>query len=234
MLDPLRKLFAELPGSRERGWTPTRFSWNSPKGGRCTVCEGRGSLLIEMHFLPDVWVECEACGGRRFGRETLEVRFRGKNIADVLGMRIDEAAELFANQRRIKRQLDALVDVGLGYLTLGQPANTLSGGEAQRVKLAAELTSRKGHCVYVLDEPTTGLHLSDVAKLVEVLDRLVVAGHTVITIEHHLDMLAAADWLVDLGPEGGAAGGLLIGEGPPAEVAKLDTPTGRALAAHLA
>lgn len=229
-LDPLRKLFAELPGSKERGWKATRFSWNSPKGGRCTVCEGRGSILIEMHFLPDVWVICEACGGKRFGRETLEVRFKGKNIAEVLGMRIDEALELFTNQRNIRRRLKALVDVGLGYLMLGQPANTLSGGEAQRVKLAAELTSRAGHCVYVLDEPTTGLHLSDVAKLVEVLDALVEAGHTVITIEHHVDMLKAADWLVDMGPEGGAAGGLVVGEGPPSEVAKLPTATGRALA----
>lgn len=229
LLDPLRKLFAQLPGSRERGWTPTRFSWNSKNGGRCTVCEGRGSILIEMHFLPDVWVTCEACGGRRFGRETLEVRFKDRNIADVLGMRIDEALPLFTNQRRIRRQLQALVDVGLGYLALGQPANTLSGGEAQRVKLAAELTSRKGHCVYVLDEPTTGLHLSDVARLVEVLDRLVEAGHTVITIEHHLDMLRAADWLVELGPEGGADGGRIVAAGPPDEVAGLPTPTGTAL-----
>jgi excinuclease ABC subunit A len=232
ILDPLRDLFAQLPGSRERGWTKTRFSWNSPKGGRCTVCEGRGSILIEMHFLPDVWVTCDTCGGRRFGRETLQVRFKGKNIADVLNMRIDEALELFANQRKIKRQLKALVDVGLGYLTLGQPATTLSGGEAQRIKLASELTSRRGHCVYILDEPTTGLHLADVAKLVSVLDALVKKGHTVLTIEHHVDLLERADWVVDLGPEGGEAGGRIVAEGPPAEVAKADTPTGRALASR--
>ncbi|MCB9677239.1 MAG: excinuclease ABC subunit UvrA [Alphaproteobacteria bacterium] len=231
VLDPLRKLFAEVPGSRERGWTATRFSWNSPQGGRCEVCEGRGSILIEMHFLPDVWVTCESCHGKRFGRETLEVRFKGKNIADVLSMRIDEALELFANQRNLERQLQALVDVGLGYLTLGQPATTLSGGEAQRVKLAAELTSRKGHCVYVLDEPTTGLHLSDVAKLVAVLEKLVDKGHTVITIEHHVDVLRRADWLLDLGPEGGAAGGRIVAEGTPAAVMKGDTATAQALRA---
>ncbi len=232
ILDPLRALFAQLPGSRERGWTKTRFSWNSKKGGRCPICEGRGSILIEMHFLPDVWVTCDNCGGRRFGRETLQVRFKGKNIADVLTMRIDEALELFSNQRRIRRQLKALVDVGLGYLTLGQPATTLSGGEAQRIKLASELTSRRGHCVYILDEPTTGLHLSDVAKLVNVLDALVDKGHTVITIEHHVDLLARADWLIDLGPEGGAAGGQIVAAGPPADVQKQDTPTGLALRAR--
>ncbi|MEZ4317459.1 MAG: excinuclease ABC subunit UvrA [Myxococcota bacterium] len=229
ILDPLRKLFAEIPGSRERGWTPTRFSWNSPGGGRCAVCEGRGSILIEMHFLPDVWVTCEACGGKRFGRETLEVRFKGKNIADVLGMRIDEALELFANQRTLKKQLQALADVGLGYLTLGQPATTLSGGEAQRVKLAAELTSRKGHCVYVLDEPTTGLHLSDVAKLVAVLEKLVDKGHTVLTIEHHVDLLRRVDWILDMGPEGGAEGGRIVGEGTPADLMAAGTATGLAL-----
>jgi len=229
ILDPLRKLFAQLPGSRERGWAPGRFSWNSAKGGRCAVCEGRGAILVEMHFLPDVWVGCEACAGRRFGRETLEVRFKGKNIADILAMRIEDALPLFSNQRRIHRQLQALVDVGLGYLSLGQPATTLSGGEAQRVKLSAELTSRRGHCVYVLDEPTTGLHLCDVAKLVGVLDRLVDQGHTVITIEHHIELLRRVDWILDLGPEGGSEGGRVVAKGPPRAIIKAGTATGRAL-----
>jgi len=232
--DALRKLYAETRGARERGWTPTRFSYNSPRGGRCTVCEGRGAILVEMHFLPDVWVVCDACVGKRFGEETLAVRWRGKNIADVLAMRADEALSHFENHRSIKRRLQPLVDVGLGYLTLGQPATTLSGGEAQRVKLAAELTSRRGHAVYVLDEPTTGLHLADVARLVDVLHRLVDQGHTVITIEHHLDMLAQADHVLDLGPDGGVGGGRLVAAGTPEEVALADTPTGRALARHLA
>jgi excinuclease ABC subunit A len=229
-MDALRTLYARTTGAMERGWKPGRFSYNSPSGGRCTVCEGRGSILVEMHFLPDVWVECEACGGRRYDRETLAVRWKGKSIADVLSMRCDEAQALFRNHRKLNRILSAMVDVGLGYLTLGQPATTLSGGEAQRVKLASELSSRRGHAVYVLDEPTTGLHLSDVRRLVQVLHRLVDQGHTVITIEHHLDMLRQADWVLELGPEGGEAGGRLISEGTPAEVARADTPTGAALA----
>jgi excinuclease ABC subunit A len=233
IMDPLRQLFASLPGSRERGWQAGRFSFNNP-GGRCEACEGRGAVLIEMHFLPDVWVKCDVCEGRRFDRETLEVRFKGKNIADLMAMRIDEAITLFENQRALYRPMQPLVDVGLGYLSLGQPATTLSGGEAQRVKLASELVSRKGHAVYVLDEPTTGLHVSDVARLVDVLDRLVAAGHTVVTVEHHLEMLAQADWVIDLGPEGGAAGGLLIGEGTPEQVCGQGTPTGVALARYLA
>lgn len=230
VLDALRTLYAGTPGAMERGWKPGRFSYNSPRGGRCTVCEGRGSILIEMHFLPDVWVVCDACGGRRFDRETLAVRWKGKSIADVLSMRCDEALELFRNHKRIARTLQALVDVGLGYLALGQPATTLSGGEAQRVKLASELSSRRGHAVYVLDEPTTGLHLTDVRRLVEVLHKLVEQGHTVVTIEHHLDMLRQADWLIELGPEGGEGGGRLLAEGSPGQVAGSDTPTGRALA----
>ena len=231
VFDALRTLFSRTRGAMERGWKPGRFSYNSPNGGRCTVCEGRGAILVEMHFLPDVWVMCEACGGRRFDRSTLAVRWKGKSIADVLAMRCDEALELFANHKRIRRLLQAMVDVGLGYLSLGQPATTLSGGEAQRVKLAAELTSRKGHAVYILDEPTTGLHLSDVARLVEVLHRLVDQGHTVITIEHHLDMLRQADWVLELGPDGGEAGGQLVAAGPPVHIATLPTATGRALAA---
>jgi excinuclease ABC subunit A len=228
VMDPLRALFAETPAAKERGWDAGRFSFNGAEG-RCAICEGRGAILVEMHFLPDVWVKCDACGGKRYDPATLEVRWAGRSIADVLAMRADEALELFRNHKSLARQLQALVDVGLGYLTLGQPGTTLSGGEAQRVKLAAELGSRRGHVVYVLDEPTTGLHLADVAKLVEVLHRLVDQGHTVITIEHHLEMLAQADWLVDLGPEGGHEGGLVVGAGTPEQVAQLDTPTGRAL-----
>jgi excinuclease ABC subunit A len=228
LLDPLRALFAELPTARERGWTAGRFSFNAADG-RCPVCEGRGATLVEMHFLPDVWVTCDACLGKRYEPSTLEVRYKGKSIADVLALRADEAAELFANVRTLSRPLKALVDVGLGYLTLGQPGNTLSGGEAQRVKLAAELSSRKGHAVYVLDEPTTGLHLQDVAALVAVLHRLVDDGHTVITIEHHVEVWRQADYVLDLGPEGGAGGGLLLAAGTPEEVARTDTATGRAL-----
>jgi excinuclease ABC subunit A len=232
LLDPIRKLFASTLGARERAWGPGRFSFNSPRGGRCTVCEGRGAVLIEMHFLPDVWVTCDDCRGRRYGRETLDVRYLDRSIADVLAMRCDEAVLLFQNHRRLARGLQSLVDVGLGYLSLGQPATTLSGGEAQRVKLAAELTSRKGHCVYILDEPTTGLHMVDVARLVGVLHRLVDAGHTVVTIEHHLDVLAQVDHLIELGPEGGDSGGMVVAKGRPELVAKRDTPTGRALRAR--
>jgi len=227
-MDALRRLFAEAPAAAQRGYKVGRFSFNS-QGGRCASCEGRGAVLVEMHFLPDVWVTCETCGGKRFNAETLEVRWRGRSIADVLAMRADEAVEFFANHRSLKRKLQAMVDVGLGYLTLGQPANTLSGGEAQRVKLAAELTSRKGHALYILDEPTTGLHLEDIASLVRVLHRLVDDGHTVITIEHHLGMLLQADRILDLGPAGGASGGRITGFGTPEQVARLDTPTGRAL-----
>ncbi len=229
VLDALRALFAKTRGAMERGWKPGRFSYNSPAGGRCTVCEGRGATLVEMHFLPDVWVQCDACGGSRFGRETLEVRWKGRSIADILAMRADEALELFTHQRRIRRILQALVDVGLGYLTLGQPATTLSGGEAQRVKLASELTSRRGHALYVLDEPTTGLHLADVERLVQVLHRLVEQGHTVLTIEHHLSMLGQADWMLDLGPEGGAGGGQLVARGTPEAVVASGSATGIAL-----
>jgi excinuclease ABC subunit A len=229
ILDHLRKLFAQTPGARERGWKPGRFSFNA-EAGRCEACEGRGAVLVEMHFLPDVWVTCSTCKGRRYKRDTLEVRFKGHSIADVLAMRCDEALEVFQRQRAIRSRLQALVDVGLGYMTLGQPSTTLSGGEAQRVKLASELVSRKGTKVYVLDEPTTGLHLADVAKLVQVLHRLVDKGHTVITIEHHLEMIRQADHVLELGPEGGSGGGQLVGEGTPASLMAGQTATGVALA----
>jgi len=233
VFDRLRKLFAQTLGAKERGWTPSRFSFNT-KGGRCDHCEGRGAILVEMHFLPDVWVGCPTCKGKRFNRETLSVRWRGHTIADVLSMRADEAVEVFKNHRTIRRKLQALVDVGLGYLQLGQPGTTLSGGEAQRVKLASELTSRRGHAVYILDEPTTGLHLADVAQLVQVLHTLVDKGHTVLTIEHHLDMLLQADHVLDLGPEGGVGGGRIVGQGTPEQIAELNTATGRALDTELA
>jgi excinuclease ABC subunit A len=228
VLDPLRNLYAEIPAARERGWTAGRFSFNA-HDGRCPVCEGRGATLVEMHFLPDVWVTCDACAGKRYEPSTLEIRWQGRSIADVLAMRCDEALPLFERQRAIARPLRALVDVGLGYLTLGQPGNTLSGGEAQRVKLAAELSSRKGHAVYILDEPTTGLHLQDVAALVQVLHRLVDDGHTVITVEHHAGLWWQADRVLDLGPEGGAGGGLVLACGTPGQVALTDTATGDVL-----
>ncbi|MCB9665699.1 MAG: excinuclease ABC subunit UvrA [Alphaproteobacteria bacterium] len=230
VMDKLRALYASTLGAQERGWTPGRFSFNTP-GGRCEACEGRGAILIEMHFLPDVWVTCDACKGRRFHRDTLEVRWQGASIADVLAMRADEALDLFKAQRGIARALKALVDVGLGYVELGQPSTTLSGGEAQRVKLAAELMARPGHRIYLLDEPTTGLHLADVSRLVKVLHTLVDKGHTVVTIEHHLDVILQADHVVELGPEGGAAGGRIVAEGTPEVVAASGTPTGEALSA---
>ncbi|MCO4745741.1 MAG: excinuclease ABC subunit UvrA [Proteobacteria bacterium] len=228
VMDELRKLYAKTPAAKARGFLPGRFSFNAA-AGRCEACEGRGAIVVEMHFLPDVWVTCETCKGKRFNRETSEIRYKGKSIADVLSMRTDEVLELFRNHRKLGRLLQALVDVGLGYLTLGQPGTTLSGGEAQRVKLAKELVSRAGHCVYVLDEPTTGLHLADVARLVDVLHRLVEQGHTVLTIEHHVDVWQQADHIVDLGPVGGEAGGRVVGEGTPEHVAGLDTPSGHCL-----
>lgn len=217
-----------------RGYKPGRFSFNV-KGGRCEACQGQGILKIEMHFLPDVYVPCEVCDGKRYNRETLEVRYKGKTIADVLEMTIEESFELFKNIPRIKRRLKTLIDVGLGYVSLGQPATTLSGGEAQRVKLATELSKvATGRTVYILDEPTTGLHFHDVARLLEVLERLTGAGNTVITIEHNLDVIKCADWLIDLGPEGGDNGGRLLVAGSPEEVAVCDkSHTGRFLAPML-
>ncbi|MBD3173810.1 MAG: excinuclease ABC subunit UvrA [Armatimonadia bacterium] len=222
VLTPIREAFAMLPDSKVRGYKPGRFSFNVP-GGRCEACKGDGVNKIEMLFLPDVYVTCEQCGGKRFNRETLSVRFKGKSIADVLEMTVDEGVELFENMPRIHRMLKVIQDVGLGYIQLGQSATTLSGGEAQRVKLAKELSKRStGTTLYVLDEPTTGLHFADVQKLLNVLDRLVEAGNSVVVIEHNLDVIQCADWIVDLGPEGGGAGGQLIASGTPEDV--MDTP----------
>jgi excinuclease ABC subunit A len=215
----IRELFAQLPEARVRGYKPGRFSFNV-SGGRCEACQGDGMIKIEMHFLPDIYVTCEVCKGRRYNREALEVRFRGKSIADVLAMTVDEAAALFENQPRIARKMHTLQDVGLGYIRLGQPATQLSGGEAQRVKLSTELSRRDtGRTVYILDEPTTGLHFADVEKLLGVLHRLVDAGNTVIVIEHNLDVIKTADRVIDLGPQGGDRGGEVIASGTPEEVA---------------
>jgi len=235
VFDHIRKLFAQTQEAKVRGYQPGRFSFNV-KGGRCEACAGDGTLKIEMHFLPDVYVPCEVCGGSRYNRETLEVLFRGKNIADVLDMPVAEALEFFDNQPPIKRHLQTLMDVGLGYVRLGQPAPQLSGGEAQRVKLSTELSRRPtGHTLYVLDEPTTGLHFEDVARLLSVLQRLVDAGNTVLVIEHNLDVIKTADWIVDLGPEGGHRGGTIVAEGPPEEVVKIKKSyTGQVLAPILA
>ncbi|MGJ9401923.1 excinuclease ABC subunit UvrA [Arthrobacter sp. KK5.5] len=231
VFDHVRKLFAETNEAKVRGYLPGRFSFNV-KGGRCEACSGDGTLKIEMNFLPDVYVPCEVCHGARYNRETLEVHYKGKTIADVLNMPIEEGAEFFAAFSPIARHLNTLVDVGLGYVRLGQPATTLSGGEAQRVKLASELQKRSnGRSVYVLDEPTTGLHFEDIRKLLKVLQSLVDKGNTVITIEHNLDVIKSADWLLDLGPEGGSGGGQLIATGTPEQVAKVpESHTGRFLA----
>ncbi len=235
VFDHMRRLFAETTEAKIRGYQPGRFSFNV-KGGRCDNCSGDGTIKIEMNFLPDVYVPCEVCHGARYNRETLDVHFKGKTIADVLDMPIEEAAEFFAAVPAIARHLTTLVDVGLGYVRLGQPAPTLSGGEAQRVKLAAELQKRStGRTVYVLDEPTTGLHFEDIAKLLGVLQGLVDKGNTVIVIEHNLDVIKSADWIVDLGPEGGSGGGRVIAEGSPEDVAaQTDSHTGRFLAPVLA
>jgi excinuclease ABC subunit A len=230
VFDHIRKLFSSTAEAKVRGYMPGRFSFNVP-GGRCEACSGDGTIKIEMHFLPDVYVPCEVCHGARYSRDTLDITFKGKNIADVLDMPISEAVDFFANQRAIARHMQTLVDVGLGYVRLGQPAPTLSGGEAQRVKLASELAKRStGHTIYLLDEPTTGLHFEDVRRLLTVLGRLVEQGNTVLVIEHNLDVIKTADWLIDLGPEGGSGGGLVVAEGPPEMVATAgDSHTGRFL-----
>jgi excinuclease ABC subunit A len=235
LFGPIRDLFATTPEAKSRGYKPGRFSFNV-SGGRCEVCEGQGVKLIEMHFLPDVYVTCETCNGSRYNRETLEVRYRGKSIADVLNMTIEEARAFFENHPRIKQIVQTLYDVGLGYVRLGQPSTQLSGGEAQRVKLATELARPDtGHTLYILDEPTTGLHFHDVRRLIDVLQRLVDKGNTAIVIEHNLDVVKCADWIIDLGPEGGDAGGRLVAQGPPAQVAQVaESHTGQFLKRYFA
>jgi excinuclease ABC subunit A len=231
LFTPIRDLFAQLAESKIRGYGPGRFSFNV-KGGRCESCQGDGLVKIEMHFLPDVYVPCEVCKGRRYNRETLDVRYKGRSIADVLDMTVAEALEFFESQPRIKSRLEVLNDVGLGYIHLGQSATTLSGGEAQRVKLATELAKRDtGRTFYILDEPTTGLHFEDVRLLLTVLHRLVDRGNTVVVIEHNPEVIKTADWVIDLGPEGGAAGGQVVASGPPETVARArGSHTGRFLA----
>jgi len=230
----IREFYAQLNESKIRGYKPGRFSFNV-KGGRCEDCGGAGIRTIEMNFLPDVYVKCETCQGRRYNRETLEVRYRGKSISDVLSMNVSTAVEFFDAHPRIKRKLITLEDVGLGYITLGQPATTLSGGEAQRVKIATELSKRDtGSTIYILDEPTTGLHFKDIEMLLAVLNRLVERGNTVIVIEHNLDVVKVADWIVDMGPEGGAGGGMIVVQGTPEKVADHpDSHTGRFLKREL-
>jgi excinuclease ABC subunit A len=227
LFDQIRELFSKTQEARVRGYKPGRFSFNV-KGGRCEVCRGDGQIKIEMHFLPDVYVPCEQCGGKRYNRETLDIRFKGRTIADVLEMPVEEALEFFAHIPKVKRRLQALNDVGLGYIRLGQPATTLSGGEAQRVKLAAELCKvATGRTLYILDEPTTGLHFADIQRLLDVLQRLVQGGNTVVVIEHNLDVIKVADRIVDLGPEGGEEGGRLVAIGTPEQVAAAeDSHTG--------
>jgi excinuclease ABC subunit A len=220
IFDEIRKLFAEMSEAKVRGYTQGRFSFNV-KGGRCEACQGSGVKTIEMHFLPDVFVVCEVCKGRRFNRETLEVKYKGLSIADVLDLPITSGLELFRNHPKIKDGLQTLCDVGLGYVRLGQASTTLSGGEAQRVKLAYELAKKApGHTLYVLDEPTTGLHFHDIAKLLDVLQRLVSLGHSMIVIEHNLDVIKQADWIIDLGPEGGVDGGRIVASGTPEDICK--------------
>jgi excinuclease ABC subunit A len=231
MFNHIRDLFAKLPAAKIRGYEAGRFSFNV-KGGRCEKCQGDGLIKIEMHFLPPVYVTCEACQGRRYNRETLEINFKGMNIADVLDMTVDEAVTFFRAVPKIFDPCLTLAEVGLGYVRLGQSATTLSGGEAQRIKLAAELSRKEtGHTLYILDEPTTGLHFHDVAKLLDVLFKLRNAGNTLLVIEHNLDVIKTADWIIDLGPEGGEAGGRVVAEGPPEKVAKIPSShTGQYLA----
>ena len=230
VFNQIRELFASTPDAKERGYMPGRFSFNVP-GGRCETCCGDGIKKIEMYFLPDIFVPCEDCKGKRYNRETLEVKYKGKNIYDILDMTVEDALAFFENQPLIKNKIQTLYDVGLGYIKLGQSATTLSGGEAQRVKLASELCKRStGETVYILDEPTTGLHMYDVDKLLSILQKLVDGGNTVIVIEHNLDVIKVSDYIIDLGPEGGNRGGNVIFAGTPEEITKCkESHTGRFL-----
>jgi excinuclease ABC subunit A len=222
MFDSIRELFAQVPEARVRGYKPGRFSFNV-KGGRCEACQGHGRLKIEMHFLPDVYVNCDTCGGKRFNRDTLDIRYKGKHIAEVLDLTVDDGVEFFVNVPALHQKLQTLQEVGLGYIRLGQAATTLSGGEAQRVKLSRELSRRStGRTLYILDEPTTGLHFADIQRLLEVLTRLVDGGNTVLIIEHNLDVIKTADYIIDLGPDGGDAGGRIVALGPPESVVQVE------------
>ena len=219
LFTPIRELFAGVPQARERGYSPGRFSFNV-KGGRCEACQGDGVIKVEMHFLPDIYVSCDVCHGKRYNRETLEIQYKGKNINEILQMTVENAFAFFDSVPVVARKLQTLLDVGLGYITLGQSATTLSGGEAQRVKLSLELSKRDtGRTLYILDEPTTGLHFQDIDLLLKVLHRLRDHGNTVVVIEHNLDVIKTADWIIDLGPEGGDGGGQIIAEGTPESIA---------------
>ncbi len=235
LFTPIRELFAQVPEARARGYKPGRFSFNV-KGGRCEACQGDGLIKVEMHFLPDIYVPCDTCSGKRYNRETLDIRYKGKNINEVLDMTVEDAAEFFAPVPMLARKLETLKDVGLSYIRLGQSATTLSGGEAQRIKLSRELSKRDtGSTLYILDEPTTGLHFHDIAQLLDVLHRLRDDGNTIVVIEHNLDVIKTADWIVDLGPEGGSGGGEIIATGTPEQVAKIKkSHTGRFLKETLA
>jgi excinuclease ABC subunit A len=235
LFTPLRELFAQVPEARARGYQPGRFSFNV-KGGRCEACEGDGLIKVEMHFLPDVYVPCDVCHGKRYNRETLEILYKGHTISDVLEMTVEDALKLFEKIPALARKLETLIDVGLSYIKLGQSATTLSGGEAQRVKLSRELSKRDtGRTLYILDEPTTGLHFYDIEQLLKVLHRLRDDGNTVVVIEHNLDVIKTADWVVDLGPEGGNRGGEIIAIGTPEQIARdKRSHTGRFLARVLA
>ena len=234
VFDNIRDIFAETNEAKLRGYQKGRFSFNVP-GGRCETCQGDGSLKIEMHFLSDIYVPCETCKGKRYNKETLEVKYKGKSISDVLDMTVDEALEFFDKIPKIKQKIKTLKDVGLGYIKLGQSSTTLSGGEAQRIKLATELSKKStGKTLYILDEPTTGLHIADVHKLIEILQKLVDSGNSVVVIEHNLDLIKTADYIIDLGPEGGDAGGTIVAEGTPEEICKVkESHTGEFLKKYL-